>query len=92
MGEMVHWAQNCLRIFKLSKSVNGKGIHSGPIFQSHFHPQEEYGFENPSQGSTIHRKYSEMSADVPNHSLHAGKKRSCQWLHSKPLSQLGPTA
>ena len=25
MGETVRWAQNCLRIFKLSKSVNGKG-------------------------------------------------------------------
>ena len=24
MGETVRWAQNCLRIFKLSKSVNGK--------------------------------------------------------------------
>ena len=24
MDETVRWAQNCLRIFKLSKSVNGK--------------------------------------------------------------------
>ena len=24
MGETVRWAQNCLRIFKLSKSLNGK--------------------------------------------------------------------
>ena len=24
MGKTVRWAQNCLRIFKLSKSVNGK--------------------------------------------------------------------
>ena len=34
MGETVLWPKNCLRIFKLSKSVNGKesipAIHSGP--------------------------------------------------------------
>ena len=35
MGEIVCWTQNCLRIFKLSKSVNGKGIHSGPKHLSH---------------------------------------------------------
>ena len=35
MGETVCWAQNCLRIFKLSKLVNGKGIHSGTKHLSH---------------------------------------------------------
>ena len=35
MGEMVRWAQNCLKIFKLGKWVNGKGIYSGPKHLSH---------------------------------------------------------
>ena len=42
MDEKVRWAQNCLRIFKLSKSVNGKEsipaqstFHMAPIPLSH---------------------------------------------------------
>ena len=73
MGETVRWAQNCFRLFKLSKSSNEKGIHSGPIFQSHFHPRGRIWTRLP-QEQTIDEKYSEMSADVPNYSSHAGKK------------------
>ena len=37
MGETVRWAQNCLRIFELIKSVNGKGIHSAGHISSFVH-------------------------------------------------------
>ena len=50
MGETVRRAQNCLRIFKLSKLVNGKGIHSGSKHLSHglnsIEPRREGGWES----------------------------------------------
>ena len=44
MGEMKRWAQNCLRLFKLSKSVNGKESIPAQFFKV---PEEEYGIEPP---------------------------------------------
>ena len=89
----MHWAQNCLRIFKLSKLMNGKGIHPSPICQSHIHPEEEYKFEYPPPPplrTDYPQKYSEMSADVPNPSSHVGKKRTYQQLHGSPCPYWGP--
>ena len=58
----------------------GKESILAQFFKVIFISEEEYGLETP-QEPTIHKKYSEISADVPNHSPHAGKKRSCQRLH-----------
>ena len=54
MGETVRWAQNCLRIFELIKSVNGKGIHSGPIFSRP--SSERFGLENLPQETDYPQK------------------------------------
>ena len=78
MDEMVRWAQNCLRIFKLSKSVTGKESILDQFFKAILIPEEEHGLENPPQEPTIHKKYSEMSADMLNSPPppHAGKKQN----------------
>ena len=66
MGETVHWDPNCLRTFKLSKLVNGKESILTQFFKAIFVSEEEHGVENPPQEPTIHKKYSEMSLDMPD--------------------------
>ena len=46
----------------------GKESIPAQLFKSIFIPKEEYGLENLPEAPTIHKKYSEMSADVPNYS------------------------
>ena len=58
--------------------MKGKESIPAQFFKAILVPEEEYGLE---KSLTIYKKYSDMSADVPNHSPHAGKKRSCQQLH-----------
>ena len=75
MGETVRWAQNCLRIFELIKSVNGKGIHSGPIFQGRH--QKDLDLKTSPKKPTIHKSnIFKMSVDVPDHA----KTRKCGLL------------
>ena len=59
----------------------GKESIPAQFFKAIFIPKEEYGLENLPQEPTTHKKYSEMSVDVPNYSSHADKKRHCQRLH-----------
>ena len=46
----------------------GKESIPAQFFKAIFIPKEEYGLEPPPQEPTVRKKYSEMSADMPNHS------------------------
>ena len=66
MGETVRWAQNCLRIFKLSKSVNGKESIPAQFPKAIFIPKEEDGLENPPQETDYPYRIFELSVDMPD--------------------------
>ena len=68
----------------------GKESIPAQFFNVIFVPKEEYGLENLPQESTIHKKYSEMSADMSDYSPHAGKKRPCQQLRNWPCPSWDP--
>ena len=68
--------------------MNEKESIPAQFFQRHFHPRGRiWTWETLPKEPNIHKKYSEMSADMPNSSPHAGKKvnlATAAWLALVP--------